>query len=105
MLLCVGPTDVTAVQNGPTSIRITWTPPSPLGRTTGYTIFYTGGGSNGSVLVDDRNSNSLTLANLNNGETYTISIASTVSVGLLSVTIEALPVDLGKLHTIVNGKS
>ena len=57
------------------------------------------------MLVNGRNSNSLTLANLNNGETYTVSIASTASVGLLSVTIEALPVDLGKLHTLIMAKA
>ena len=39
------PTDVTAVQDGPTSIRVTWTPPSPLGDTTGYRISFTGGGN------------------------------------------------------------
>ena len=100
------PTDVTAVQNGPTSITVTWTPPSPLGRTTGYRIFYAGGGgSSGSVLVHDRNSNSLTLANLNNGVNYTIFIASTASVGLLSATTEALPVDLGKLATCINNNN
>ena len=95
------PTDWTAVQNGPTSIRVTWTPPSPLGDTTGYTIYYTGGdGSSGNVIVDDGNTNSLTLAILISGETYTISVATnTASVGLLGV-VEALPVNLGKLHTL-----
>ena len=96
------PTDVTAVQNGPTSITVTWTPPNPLDSITGYTILYAWGGSSGSVLVHDRNSNSLTLANLNNGVNYTIFIASSASVGLLSATTEALPVDLGKLATCIN---
>ena len=90
------PIGVRAVQSGPTSITVTWTPPNPLDSITGYTILYAGGGSSGSVLVNGRNSNGLTLANLNNGETYTVSVASTVSVGLLSAAIEALPVDLGK---------
>ncbi|CAI8037267.1 Kalirin, partial [Geodia barretti] len=35
------PSGVTAVQDGPTSITVTWTPPSPLGNTTGYIISYT----------------------------------------------------------------
>ena len=56
------------------------------------------------VLVNG-NSNSLTLANLNNGQTYTVSIASTVSVSLLSVTTETLPVDLGKLQTLIMAKA
>ena len=95
-------TDVVAVQNGPTSIRVTWTPPSPLGNTTGYTIFYTGGdGSSGNVIVDDGNTNSLMLANLISGETYTISVATNIaSVGLLATLVKALPVNLGKLHTL-----
>ena len=70
-----------AVQDGPTSIRVTWTPPSPLGDTTGYRISYTGGGgSSDSVDVDGGNTNSHTLMGLTNGETYTISIVGTSSV-------------------------
>ena len=98
------PTDVVAVQNGPTSIRVTWTPPSPFGNTTGYTIYYTGGdGSSGNVIVDDGNTNSLTLAILISGETYTISVATKIaSVGLLllATPVKALPVNLDKLHTL-----
>ena len=72
------PTDVTAVQDGSTSIRVTWTPPSPLGDTTGYRISFTGGGTSGSVNVSGRNSMSHTLATgLTNGVTYTISIVAT----------------------------
>ena len=71
------PSDVTAVQDGPTSIRVSWTPPSPLGDTTGYRISYTGGGR---VDVDGGNTNSHTLTGLTNGHTYTISIVGTSSV-------------------------
>ena len=67
-----------AVQDGPTSIRVTWTPPSPLGDTTGYRISYTGGGSSSNVDVDGGSTNSHTLTGLTNGETYTISIVGTV---------------------------
>ena len=77
------PSDVTAVQDCLTSIRVTWTPPSPLGNTTGYRISYTGGGgSSGSVDVDGGNTNSHTLMGLTNGETYTILIVATSSYGL-----------------------
>ena len=68
------PTGVTAVQDGPTSIRVTWTPPSPLGDTTGYRISFTGGSD---VDIDDGNTNSHTLTDLTNGETYKITIVST----------------------------
>ena len=67
------PTDVTAVQDGPTSIRVTWTPPNPLDGITGYRISFTGGSD---VDIDDRNTNSYTLTDLTNGETYKITIVS-----------------------------
>ena len=71
------PTDVAGVQDGPTSIRVTWTPPSPLGNTTGYRIHYTnGGGSSGSQTVSG-DTMTHTLTGLTNGETYTISIVAT----------------------------
>ena len=71
------PTDVTAVQDGPTSIRVTWTPPSPLGDTTGYRISFTGGGSSDSVDVSGGDTNTQIVSGLQNGETYTISIMGT----------------------------
>ena len=63
-----------AVQDGPTSIRVSWTPSSDA---TGYGITYTGGGSSDSVAVGDTNTH--TLMGLTNGETYTISIVGTSS--------------------------
>ncbi|CAI8054763.1 Receptor-type tyrosine-protein phosphatase F, partial [Geodia barretti] len=62
------PTGVTAVQDGPTSITVTWTPPSPLDGITGYTISYTGGGSSGSETVSGGDTNSYTLTGLTNGQ-------------------------------------
>ncbi|CAI8028270.1 hypothetical protein GBAR_LOCUS16140, partial [Geodia barretti] len=69
------PTDVTAVQDSPTSIRVIWTPPSPLGDTTGYRISFTGGSD---VDIDGGSTNSYTLTGLTNGQTYTISIVAIV---------------------------
>ena len=75
------PSGVTAVQDGPTSIRVSWSPPSPLGDTSGYRIYYTrAGGSSDSVDVDDGDTNTHTLMGLTNGETYTISVAWTSSI-------------------------
>ena len=88
---------MTAVQNGPTSISVTWTPPSPLGDTTGYRISYTGGGgSSGSVDVDDGNTNSHTLMGLTNGATYSISIVAIGSSGLPSTPVGAGTVALSE---------
>ena len=93
------PSDLRAVQDGLTSIRVTWTPPSPLGYTTGYRISYTGGGgSSGSVDVDGGNTNSHTLMGLTNGVTYFISIEATSSSGLSSTVVVAATVALSELY-------
>ena len=93
------PSGVTAVRVGPTSIRVSWTPPSPLGDTSGYRIYYTrAGGSSDSVDIDSGNTNSRTLMGLTNGETYTISIAgrsSSSSTVLPSPPVTAGDVALG----------
>ena len=97
------PSGVTAVQDGPTSIRVSWTPPSPLGDTSGYRIYYTrAGGSSDSVDIDGGNRNSHTLMGLTNGETYTISVAgrSSSSSVLPSPPVSAGDVALGKSKTI-----
>ena len=68
---------MTTVQSGPTSIIVSWSPSSDA---TGYTIDYdsTGSDSN-SVVTSGGSTNPLThtLMNLQNGDTYTISIVAT----------------------------
>ena len=70
------PTNLMAVQEGPTSIRVFWSPPTPLGDITGYRIYYSGG-SSGSVDVSDGSKDNYLLTGLQNGESYTISIVAT----------------------------
>ena len=82
------PSGLTAVQDGPTSILVSWSPPDPLGDTTGYRIDYTNGSSSDSVTVDGGSTDSHTLTGLQNGATYTISIVAT-SQGLPSETVTA----------------
>ena len=65
-----------AVQEGLTSIRVSWSPPTPLGDTTGYRIYYSGG-SSGSVDVSGGSTDNYPLTGLQNGESYTISIVAT----------------------------
>ena len=67
----LAPTNVMAVQEGLTSIRVSWTPSSDA---TGYIISYTGGGS-GSVNVGSTGNYPLT--GLVMGASYTISIVAT----------------------------
>ena len=65
-----------AVQEGPTGIQVSWTPPTPLGNTTGFRIYYSGG-SSGSVDVSGSSTDNHLLAGLQNGASYTISIVGT----------------------------
>ena len=64
------PTNLLAVQEGPTSIRVSWSPPSPLGDTTGYRIYY----NSDSEDVSGGSTNNYLLTGLQNGVNYTISI-------------------------------
>ena len=71
------PTNLKAVQVGLSDIRLTWTPPSPLGDTTRYIITYTSHNTQSSSVtvsetVDLTNN---TLLQLQTGENYTIELA------------------------------
>ena len=91
------PTNLMAVQEGPTSIRVSWSPPTPLGDTTGYRIYYSGG-SSGSVDVIDGSTDNYLLTGLQNGHTYNISIvtlATTSSQLLPSDTVIVTNIHLG----------
>ena len=66
-----------AVQEGLTSIRVSWSPPTPLGDTTGYRIYYSNGDSSDSVDVSGGSTDNHLLTGLKNGENYTISIVAT----------------------------
>ena len=75
-LAASAPTNLMAVQEGPTSIRVSWSPPTSLENTTGYRIYY-GGDSSGSVDVSDGSTDNYLLTSLQNEESYTISIVAT----------------------------
>ena len=70
------PNNVRAVQENQTSIHLYWSPPSPLGDTTGYIISYTGG-SSGSVTVSGGSIDNYLLTGLVMETRYTISIVAT----------------------------
>ena len=87
------PSGVTAVQTGPTSIRVTWSPSSDA---TGYRIDYdSSGGDRGSVTVSCGSTDMETLTGLQNGDTYTISIVA-LSQLLPSESVLAMDVGLGR---------
>ena len=75
-IVASAPTNLMAVQEGLTSIQISWSPPIPLGDTTGYRIYYSGG-SSGSVDVSGGSTDNYLLTGLQNGCIYTISIVAT----------------------------
>ena len=86
-----------AVQDGLTAINISWTPPSPLGYTTGYRIDYTTGerSSSRSVDVNGGNIKSFLVTGLLREGTYIISITAT-SEYLPSTTVTVNPIKLSE---------
>ena len=69
------------------AINVSWTPPSPLGDTTGYRIHYTnGGGSSGSLTVSGGSTNTNLLTDLLRQAIYTLSITA-ISEHLPSTTV------------------
>ena len=80
-----------AVQEGTTSVRVSWSPHTPLGDTTGYRISYSGGRS-GSVDVSDGSTDNYLLTGLQIGDSYTISIVGTSQ----HLPSQALSTKLGK---------
>ena len=92
------PSGLTAVQDGLTSILVSWSPPDPLGDTTGYRIDYTSiGGSGGSVPVDGGSTNSYHLTGLQiNGESLHIAIIATSS-HFFSLPMEVMSTTLCKI--------
>ena len=88
------PSNLMAVQEGPTSVRVSWSPPTPLGDTTGYRISYSGA-SSGSVDVSGGSTDTYLLTGLQSGASYTISIVGS-SEHFCSVSLE-LEVTLGEI--------
>ena len=70
------PTNLMADQEGPTAIQVSWSPPTPLGDTTGYRIYYSGG-SSGSEDVSGGSINKHLLTGLQNEDSYSISLVAT----------------------------
>ena len=96
------PSDVTAIQDGVTSILVSWSPSSDA---TGYRIDYDSiEGDSDSVVTSGGSTNPLTytLMNLRNGDTYTISIVATSSSDLPSESVLAdMTVGLSELNIII----
>ena len=92
------PTNLLAVQEGPTSIKVSWSPPTPLGNTTGYRIYYSDSDSSDSVDVSGGSIDNHLLTDLVMGATYTISIEAT-SQHISSGRVETI-ITLCKMKTV-----
>ena len=80
---------------------MSWTPPTPLGDTTGYIIYYTNDDNTDSVVIDSGSTDEYTLSDLQNGDTYIISIVATSSSDLPSESVLAdMTVGLSKSNIL-----
>lgn len=70
------PSNVSTVQESPTSIRVSW---SPSSNATGYTISYSGGSKEIFVEISDGSTSNYLLTGLQSGTSYNISIVATSS--------------------------
>ena len=71
------PTNLMLTQTDATTIRVSWTLPSQLGNTTGYTVFYSSTESNEALVVSEASSTSeVELTNLAEGGSYSISLVA-----------------------------
>ena len=70
---------------------MSWTPPTQLGDITGYIIYYTNDDNtdSDSVVIDSGSTDEYTLSDLQNGDTYIISIVATSSSDLPSESVLA----------------
>ena len=69
------PTNLSATQEV-SGVRVSWSPPTPLGDTTGYRIYYSGG-SSGSVDVSGGSTDNHLVTGLQSGAAYTITLVAT----------------------------
>ena len=68
------PSELKVVQEDSTSVRLTWTPPSPLGDTTGYTILYSTGNTTDNREISGGRVSEAELTGLEEGGNYSISL-------------------------------
>ena len=75
-VVATAPTDLMVRQISPTSIRVTWTPSTPMGDTTDYIIYYTSKDITDNVTVSGGSTDEYTLKKLEMEADHTISIVA-----------------------------
>ena len=94
------PTDLSATQVGPTSIRVSWTAPVSGATMTGYRISYSGGTDQGSMDVGASVTNhTITITQPQSCLTYSISII-TLSSSFPSSMAGPIMVTVGKYNVL-----
>ena len=74
-IVASAPENLTLKQVGPTSVRVSWDPPSPPGNTVGYRVSYNLSTAT-DIDISDVSTTSTTLTGLENGNYYIISIVA-----------------------------
>ena len=97
-IVATSPTDLMVKQDGLTSIDVSWTPPTPLGDTTGYIIYYTNDDNTDSVVIDGGSIDDYTLSDLKENTQYTISIVATSQHLPSEILMISLQLVLCKIH-------
>ena len=70
------PSELSAEQIGPDSVRVSWRPPSAVGDTTGYIIYYSSRDTSDSVPVSQPDTAQHELTELMMGSSYSISLVA-----------------------------
>ena len=99
-IVATPPTDLMVKQDGLTSIDVSWTPPTPLGDTTGYIIYYTNNDNTDSVVIDGGSIDDYTLSDLQENTKYIISIVATSQHLPSEILMMSLQLVLCKIHNI-----
>ena len=102
-IVATRPTDLMVKQDDLTGIDVSWTPPTPLGDTTGYIIYYTNDDNTDSVDIDGGSTDEYTLSDLKENTKYTISIVATsqhLPSEILTISLQLVLCKIHYIHTL-----
>ena len=68
------PGNLSLKQDGETTIIVSWTPPTPLGDTIGYRVYYTTDSTSQNTTVTGGSTRTVSLTSLEPGHLYNVSI-------------------------------
>ena len=79
--VALAPTNLSEVQESVSGVRVSWSPPSPLGKTTGYQIYYSSSNISGSISISSGSVDNYLVSLVDSGTSHngTFSIIGTSS--------------------------